>query len=470
MSAKIRVQLCFERTCPRCRKTVRAPIHDYGELSFEELDEKVGMYDFPVTPLRCPTCETEDWPTHAVLFDAAAGKVISRLSIGGSSDLPVVGGDAPYAVVRSPEEQAEFERGLAKLSEFFRQKEEEFWEEYCTWALSRWRDALKEISPGEWVEGYATLRVPLPGSPSPAAYRRDTEVRFRKESEKAALWRVLNRYLVERELLWLPVDQWPVEEWISRYGRERVTWLLLNFPLPEELERWRTEKLSLAVPKKASGPQAALWERIEQIGRALDRQRRRTEELSRLLAEERSRCADLEEKLAATRAEVTRLREELVERAGGVVRDPEDAKKIARLKALVRELREEVLRLRAMLPKAEPEEPEEPEQEAPEPLPAGPEPEEILAGKTVVAFGRAGKPLDGPVRLFWHHGSRWDLDAERLAREANVLVVLTRLCSHEVMWAAKEFAADSGKPIGFARGTGVGSVLWAAAKAERSNG
>lgn len=465
MHKKVHAQLYFERTCPRCRKTVRALVHDYGELTFERLDEKVGLHDFPVVPLGCPSCEKEDWPTHAVLFDAAAGRTVFRIPIG-SSDLPVVGGGAPYAVVRDPEDQAELERGLAKAEGVFRKREGEFWDAYCSWALSRWRDVLKEVSPEEWAEGYASLGIFLPGNPSSTALRRDAEARFSSESEKSSLWRALNRRLVEDEFLWLPVDRWPVREWIARYGRERVTWLLLNFPLPEELERWRTEKLSLAVPQKASGPQAALWERIGQLGRELDRQRRRAEELSRLLAEERARRADLEEKLAATRAEAARLREELAKRPAGT-RDPEDARRIARLRALVREFREEVLRLRAMLPEAEPEESEEPEREAAEPLPAGPEPEDLLAGKTVAAFGRLGEPLSGPVRLLWHHGDRWDLEAERLAREADVLVVLTRLCSHEVMWAAKEFAADADKPVGFARGTGTESVLRAAAEAVR---
>lgn len=459
---KFHAQFLFERACPHCRKIVRVLVHDYGELTPENLDEKTGMHNFPVLPVKCPLCAGEDWPTHAVLFDATEDRVVRRVPLG-TADLPVVGGGAPYAVTYSPEEQAELERGLAKLPEFFRQKGEEFWERYCAWALSRWRDALKEISPEEWAEGYASLGVSLPGHPSPAACRKDAEARFASDKEKTAAWRALNRWLVEKEFLWIPVDQWPVEEWAARYGRERVTWLLLNLPLLEELERWRTEKLAPAVPKKTCGPQAVLWERIKQLGQALDRQRRRSEELSRLLQEERAARHNLEEKLAAARAEVSRLREELSGRPVEAGRNPEDARRIARLKSLVRELREEVLHLREMLPREEP----APDKEEPTPVTAPaeevPRLEDVLVGRIVVAFGRVGEPLNGPVRILWHHGDRWDLDAERLAKEADVLVVLTRFCSHEAMWAAKEFAADTGKPIGFARGSGVESVLRAAA-------
>jgi hypothetical protein len=93
-----------------------------------------------------------------------------------------------------------------------------------------------------------------------------------------------------------------------------------------------------------------------------------------------------------------------------------------------------------------------------------PDPQKALAGKTVVAFGLKRELwCGGDIQVLWHHGDKWDVEAERLAREADVLVVLTRFCSHEAMWAAKEFAADTGKPVGFARGGGVESVLRAAA-------
>lgn len=373
----------------------------------------------------------------------------------GSAELPVVGGNAPYAVVHDPEERAEYERGLAKMEAFFREREDEFWDSYARWALPRWREALREVSIREWEDGYAVLGLYLGGSLSVAAYRRDAEGRFKTDAERVALWRALNRYLVEQEFLWTPPEQWPVERWVRAYGRERVLWLLLNFPLPEELERHRTEKLSLAVPKR-DGPQGILWERIGQLGSELERQRRRAAELSRLLFEERSLRAELERKLA-------RLQEQLAgsRATGEPVRHPDDVARIRRLKSLVRELREEVVRLRAMLPAVAEEEREESPPEALLPAAEGGREEDYrsaLRGAVVAVYGRLGE-VAGICEVLWHDGDKWDHQAESAALRADVLVVLTRMCSHEVMWAAKEVAADRGVPCVFLRATGTESIL-----------
>lgn len=54
MSGIVHAQLFFECTCRKCRRTVRALVHDYGELTIEDLDEKIGMHNFPVPPLSVP--------------------------------------------------------------------------------------------------------------------------------------------------------------------------------------------------------------------------------------------------------------------------------------------------------------------------------------------------------------------------------------------------------------------------------
>ncbi|MGB9886505.1 MAG: DUF2325 domain-containing protein [Moorellales bacterium] len=459
------MQLYLERTCPACRKSVRALALDYGSIdSLEDLDEKVGQSGIALRPLACPACGREGWPEDLVAWDATAGAEAFRVRVG-SAELPVVGGEgAPYGVVRSPEEAAEYERGLARMEEHFRLHEEEFWRAYSDWALARWDRVLKEVAVEEWRAARAEVGLAprVQGEPSAAAFRRDARERFGSDPERRRLWRVLNRFLVEQEFVWTPIEQWPVERWVRLYGRERVTWITLHIPLPEELERWRTEKLAELVPRKPEGPQAELWERIGQLGREVERWRRRAEELSRQLAAERAGRARLEEELAAERARVR----ELSARPPQVERDPEDARRIARLKALVRELRAEVRRLAALVPGGEvlPEPPGEESPPAPPPE-VGPPPEDVLAGRTVAVFGRLGEPLEGPVRMLWHEGEKADASLDSLVAEADVLVVLTRRVSHEVMWAVKEAAADRGVPVVYLRETGTESVLRAAARA-----
>ncbi|RJX18220.1 MAG: DUF2325 domain-containing protein [Ammonifex sp.] len=461
LPVKIHVQLFFERTCQKCRQLVRVMVHDYGELTPEEADRAFGLHDFTVYPLRCPECGTEEFPMHIVGVDALKNAEIFRTRIG-TADLPVVGGDTPYAVVRSLEEMAEYERGLAKLADLFKEKETEFWKSFTSWAAEDWPNRLKELSKIELSLGLSAVGKPAPPEMSAAAHRQHA-LKLR-DDEICVFWRAANRHLIEKEFLFDPPDFWNTEAWAREYGRERVLWVLLNFPLPEKLERWRTEKLAPLIKKKSG----ALWERVRQLGQALDKQRRRAEELSRTVFDLRQEIACLQEKLSAEREERHKLLAEVGKLRQAETPAERDRAKLDRYKALVKELQEETKRLYSLLPETVSKESvtEEPQTEAVTELP---DPRETLSGKIVAAFGFAREPWrDSDAQILWHHGDKWDAEAERLAKEADVLVVLTRFCSHEAMWAAKEFAADTGKPVGFARGGGAESVLLAAQNAFRT--
>ncbi|MDN5331710.1 MAG: hypothetical protein PWP45_935 [Tepidanaerobacteraceae bacterium] len=339
----LHLQLYFERFCRKCKKRISVLVHDYGAInSIDEADQKLGNLNIPVLPIKCTQCGGEDWPEYALAHDATKNVTFQRIAIG-TEDLPIVGGSAPYAHIRSPEKQAELERGLAKLKDYFSEEEGKFWDEYCRWAVERWNEALKWLADIEWRKAYKELGIDIGANSSPAAYRKDAEKRFTTQEEKEKFWRTANSHLVYFELLWVPIDSWPIEEYVRLYGRERITWLLLNLPLPEELERYRTEKLATVIPKKSSGPQAALWERIKQLGEELTKQRRRAENLAKRLAEERAEKTRLEEELHLLQSEIERLKSEAP--SSFPVRNIDDVVKIKRLKSLIHELREEVARL-----------------------------------------------------------------------------------------------------------------------------
>lgn len=78
----------------------------------------------------------------------------------------------------------------------------------------------------------------------------------------------------------------------------------------------------------------------------------------------------------------------------------------------------------------------------------------------MAVFGRLGEKeeMEG-VRLLYHDGDRIDLSMARVAREADILIILTRFVSHGVMWRLKEYAADEGKEIRFVRETGTQRIL-----------
>lgn len=206
----------------------------------------------------------------------------------------------------------------------------------------------------------------------------------------------------------MPIDTWPIEEYVRVYGMERITWLLLNLPLPEELERYRTEKLAAVIPKKSSGPQAVLWERIKQLGDELTRQRRRAENLAKQLFEERAEKARLSEELHVLRKEI----EQLKNNSQSATRNIDDVLRIKRLKTLISELREENTKLRRQLEELGIKEVqdiegehEERNDEAVEAVGKTQDIEEDVLGrirnKNVAVYGRVGENYDkGPVIAF----------------------------------------------------------------------
>ena len=298
--------------------------------------------------------------------------------------------------------------------------------------------------------------LPLPASTSSvisvATWRKDAEKRINTDELKLAFWREANRYLVEEEFVWAPIANWPMDEWVKIYGRERVTYLTLHIPLPEELEPWRTKALAKVI-KKRSGETGVLFERIGQLGRDLDKQRNRSMELSRQLSETRQENAVLTEQVGKLRQENVFLRN----RPKEVIRDPGDTRKIKSLKGLVAELRVEVERLAGLLP-AEVAIPntsdtiEETGEEIQEPT-------IDLSGKTVLIVGWPKESLEDECRVIWHDGDGVDVKLQELAREADIFVVLTRFISHQAMWWLKEEAIEQDKPIFFVRETNIDRIL-----------
>lgn len=354
----------------------------------------------------------------------------------------------PYGNVLTLEESNAFDRGLEKMDDIFAEQEQEFWAEYLAWALERWGTLLKDLQVAEFQSAYAELGIDADPYTSALGFRKDASRRFYTNEEKTVFWRLANHELVYSLFLWLDPRNWHTKEWAAKYGRDRITWLVLHFPLPEEIEKLRTHRLAELAPKK-SGEQGVLWERIGQLGRQLNKISRRTQTLAGQLSEARQEN------------EVLRkcLKEQSQKQLVSVERDSDDVRKIWELKSLIRQLREEVARLEHLLPK-------DPLPEADPEVTLEIEPVEqptdwsILAGKTIGVFGWANENVEiEGCRIVWHHGDSVDIDAERLVREADLFVFLTRFGSHQVMWWLKEMAIDHGKAVFFLRERNVYRIL-----------
>lgn len=320
---KVHAILYFERNCPKCEKRLLAKVHDYGLLDFETLDEKVGYTDFEVQPFACPECGQAEYPEAITMYDESKDEpeLIFREMMG-SEEMPVVGENGPYGVVRSAEEQAEYDRGLEKVPDVWTEGKAKFWQGYCQWAMEDWRKAVAELEGSEMAAGFQAVGIPLlPGSASVAAWRKS--VREMEEAKRSLFWQVANTEMVEKDILWVFPDHWDMEQFIRRYGRERIRYVMLHVPLPEELEKWRTEAIAKLVKKKQSGDAGVLFARIGQLGKELERQRRRSEHLSQQLREERQKRAELEGKLSDLRRQLEASKEGKV-----IFRDANDIRKI----------------------------------------------------------------------------------------------------------------------------------------------
>lgn len=440
----------IERDCP-CGATLVAQIRDCGEVSeYFALEDAITGQDVPIFTLECPQCGSKGWPQYIAIFDRISERRIIRTEIG-TPDMPVIdiGDDnLPYGNILTLEESNVLDRGTEKMDDIFAEREEEFWTEYFAWALERWGTLLKDLQVTEFQSAYAELGIDADPYTSALGFRKDANRRFSTKDEKAVFWRVANRELVYSFFLWIDPHYWHTKEWSAKYGRDRITWLVLHFPLPEELEEIRTQRLAELAPKK-SGEQGFLWERIGQLGRQLDKLNRRVQTLAGQLSEARQENDALRKQLK------TQSQKQLV----SVERDPDDVRKIRKLKDLIRQLREEITRLERLLP-------EDPIPEADPEVMLKVEPAEqsldfsILAGKTIGVFGWANENVEiEGCRIVWHHGDSVDIDAERLVREADMFVFLTRFGSHQVMWWLKERAIDYNKIVFFLRERNVYRIL-----------
>jgi len=458
MNKAVHAITCLERRCKKCKIYISVRVQDYGvQTTWEDLDAQLDKSLYQIIKVRCPKCGIEEWPEFTTMYNIANGakEQIIKTKLG-SEDMPVIGGtDTPYAITHSLEEEAEYNRGLAKTKECYREKSEEFWTGYCSFALEKWSSLMKDLTDKEFEVAYLELGFPAPlnyGAISVAAWRKDAERRIVTDEQKLAFWRASNLYIIEEEFVWAPIGQWPMEEWIRSYGRERVTYLTLNIPLPEELESWRTKALAKVIKKK-TGETGVLFERIGQLGRDLDKQRNRSMELGRQLQQERQDSATLNDQVSKLKQENARLKN----RPAEVIRDPNDTRKIKSLKGLVAEMRAEVERLAGLLPAEVII--QEPDDIIEETKIEVQEPAIDLSGKTVLIVGWPRETIGAECLVIWHDGDLVDAKLQTLTTEADIFVVLTRFISHQAMWWLKAEAAMQDKPIVFVKETNVDRIL-----------
>lgn len=455
MEKNVHLVAHLEYYCKTCRKIASNRVHEYDPVNtFEEMDAQLGHTNYPIIPFACTGCGVKHNPEAITLYDISSGRMVKTLSEKlGSPNMPIIGdANTPYGVIVSAEEEAEYERGLAKINDHFKEEEQAFWNKYFTFANEKWNDLIKELSTSEYAEAYHTLNLSgLHSTASTHAWRKDAERSLNTNEERRNFWKAANRYLVIEEFIWTPIDTWPIKEWVSVYGRERVTYLTLQLPLPEELEKYRTEKLGQIIRKK-TGETGVLFERIGQLGRELEKQKNRSFQLGQIILDLRQENSKLQEQLAQTRRRQLEVKPVIIDRQA------DDARKIREFKALIREQREEIERLSVLIPRET-----ESEGIAEEigMVPAVTKEADLstLAGKSILIVGWPNEEINDSYRVVWHDGDKVDTKLQALAREADLFVFLTRFGSHAAMWWLKEEAIEQNKPVYFVRERNLHRIL-----------
>jgi hypothetical protein len=443
LSKTIHVIVLLAGKCPNCGRYNEQKIFDYGKKTVREFEQQAENTGHPVEPLNCRACKDQYSPEYIIHRDMIRDSEIARIKV-------------PYGNEMDNETYQLMKKGHDRRYEIFRGQEEAFWKAYCEFALSHWPKILQELRREEIEAGLSGLGLSLPVKRSETGLRREVTQKVTSNEDKVKFWRAANEEFIYKNILDLGPLSWQPEKDATWYGPNRVRFVLLHFPLGEDLESLRTEYIGRVV-KKEKGDNAFLFRRISQLTDELHRTRRRNtdffhqiERMKREIAARDQKIHELSTALRAARENITINQ-----------RHPDDIRKIHELKSFVNELISEIRRLEAALPKKEP---SEVESEAIEPVKEPldePVSLEALRGKTIGVIGgiRNQQVEKEGIRILTHHGDKLDPAFYQTLEQADVVVVIPRLVSHSGMWAAKAHAIDWDKPIYFERAVNLNRIL-----------
>ncbi|SDO16016.1 hypothetical protein SAMN04487897_10950 [Paenibacillus sp. yr247] len=447
---KLHIILSFIATCTSCNRRNEIVIKDFGLLTYTDLEMKLGEHDYTVSPIKCTKCNTFTLPSIMRMFDKLQKVVVSEGKIG--IDVPVINGDkGDFVYSRTEEEQAEIDRGIAKWKQHAEEHAEAFWQAFEDYSAAHWNTLLMELSKEEYESAYHGCGLALLGpNASVFKYRQDSNKQLTDDCLKRQFWRAANVMMYDR-FVTIGIESWNIKKDIKLFGRERVRFLILHLPIPEELEGLRSQAIGELI-KRENTDQAYLYQRIEQLSNRLEQANGKANRY-------RQEVTDLNVKLAAAYDTIEDLKSSKVE----VRQETGQTQKIARLKALIADLRLENRELREKLPLND-STPPGIEVERTDPAEQIVEADlNLLQGKTVAFFGGWKKQNDSnnPCTVLFHDARKQDPEFYRILRDAEFYVILWEFISHESMWEIREYAADQGKSVHFVKGMNIERGLMA---------
>ena len=450
LSKTLHVIVVSAGKCPTCNRHNERQIFDYGKGTLQEIEEKMDQTDHPIEPLHCRSCGDEYNPEYLIYRDKIRNAEMVRVKV-------------PWGNEMDSKTAQAMKKGHDKRHEIFREREEEFWKVFCDFALSNWPKLIQELRREEIEAGLLGLGLSLPEKRSETHLRREVTKKVTSDENKIRFWKAANEEFIYKHILDLGPLAWVPTKDIAWYGANRVRFVLLNFPISEELEPLRTEYIGRII-KKEKGDNAFLFRRISQLTDELNRIRRKNtdyyhqiERLKRVIAAKDQKIHELSSALRAARENVT-IQE----------RHPDDIRKIHELKSFVSELINEIRRLATLPTDESPEEESGPielvDQPSDEPVSL-----DILNGKTIgVIGGIKNKQVEKKgIQILTHNGDKLDPAFYQILEKADILAVVPRLVSHAAMWEAKAYAISEDKPIYFERAINPSRILKSVAQKQK---
>lgn len=271
----------------------------------------------------------------------------------------------------------------------------------------------------------------------------------------------MNRELIYEIYASSSPKDWEIEKGKEIFGVERTKYLVLHFPLPQELERFRVKHIT----KVLKNPQAEtkmLVDRLTQLESQHTNLIQRYQSAVRQVQAERAAKFQIEEKIAEL-YEKQRMAELQVPTKSE--RNPDDLRKIQEYKGLISELKEMNRQLLQQVnhnTSGESSEEVFTEQDVLEV-----EDKKLdfsfLSGKTVGIIGgyrrkEQEEDIDG-CHIIKHSGEKMDGSFYDALKRSDAIAVITNYISHAAMWEAKEWAIDVGKPIVFVTSLNTRQIL-----------
>lgn len=450
----IHITVHLSGRCKACNALNEKQIYDYGRKKYGEVEKEMDSVNHEITPLICSRCGSQYSAEFLIYRDQLSKREIIKTKI-------------DWGNMISAEEHEPIRMGHDARYDVFKDHEDDFWEKYYSYALADFRKAVNELNKYEFEDAYSKMGIDVRFN-TVNQYRKDALNRFTKVDEKCRFWREANHFFIYDHMLELGPLAWQPEKDVKQFGENRTRFVLLHFPLAEELENLRTSYIGEII-KKDKGDNEFLFRRIQQLSEELNRVRKRNTDYYHQIEKLKMEVTEYQRRLNKAYEEI----EELKQNKQVIHRDPADISKINELKSFVSELLNELSEKNKIIEELSPSQPDTPEPVRLEEVAVDIQEElhtDHIRGKTIGIIGgkREGHTSDTYVcDIITHSGQTSDPAFYQTLKEADYIVVLTRFISHEAMWEAKAYALSEDKPIFFTKHTSIPRIIEEVAKGQK---